>query len=194
MTTEQYNAQIAPLDEQISTLRSQIEALHKPLRDEIEVQEHIASGGIDPKFMLIGDVGSMVKHREQERQYLKLFGGYYGCVASGYFTETGQKVVRVAMIKGNERHTQMVLRGLEFLLPHILPHPSDGSKLVDIFEHTLSEYSSLYLHVFDDRVELRDHRGYRRKGDPLKTFGDLSEALRYVANHHWYESAEEEAA
>lgn len=202
-TIKEYNAEIKALDRTIADLHKQIRPLQTALtkavdkrasliekRDELEVKA-MSPDEYDVSLMLEGNPRSTVRYKERERQLLKLFGGNHACGSGfGYNPRTGQTAIKVGLTKGKPEVTETILKGLNFLLPHILPADKEGYKFINLFEHTLSEHGTYYLAVFDDRTELRQDRYHRTH--KLQTFPSLKEALDYCQEHVWYDGGVEE--
>ena len=114
-------------------------------------------------------------------------------MASGYFPETGQSCIRIALTRGNTKYTEKVYRSLKLVVPHLKKFKTNnlGDKVsLDIFEHTCKEYASYTLYLDEASVDSTCCIviNGRREGERFK---DLREALTYIQEEHWYRKSGE---
>ena len=76
------------------------------------------------------------------------------------------------------------------ILPFIKPR-KDGSKSIRVFEHTLGEFGSYHILIkSDNEYDLTKFSTFRERTE--KSFDTLEKCLRYVQEHHYYETDEED--
>jgi len=135
---------------------------------------------IDFNLILDGNPRSMPLHKERERQLGVLLLG-----SSGYYPETGQTAVRVALRYNDTERTRKQLASLELLLPNIKRH-KDKAKHIELFDHNLHADGGWSLAVFSPKkVVLMNGRHDRQ------TFKSLADALAYCQQNHWYDGGPE---
>lgn len=169
---------ISPLQKKFSAISDKLAKLIEE-KDTLELSEN-DSNILDFDLILEGNVSSMVKYKEQTRQLQKL------CLQrSGYIIETLQTAIRISLYKGNSNHTSKVLEGLNLILPYV-KEISSGGKLIDIFDHNLSEDGGWTLIVkSDNTVNLLNASRFK------KSFTNLEEALKYCEKYHYYKVYEQ---
>jgi hypothetical protein len=175
--------QIIPLQERAAKLYHQIQRLQEK-RDRL-----IISGRDDPEaidFGIIMGTGpsvSRVMADERDRQLEKL-----SLRSGGYWSDTNQTCIQIALTKGDEVMTRAVFDGLRKVLPHIIPN-DQNERRVDIFDHRLSADGGWKLAILGpdehSEVVLKNGRFERQM------FNDLWSALKHCEQHNWDRSDDE---
>jgi phage-related protein len=102
---------------------------------------------------------------------------------AGYFSFSSQKSISVALIKGINCNLQNVYQDLNKIIDLIKPSNASGDKIFDLFEHTLSKYSSYCLKLSSSNVwSLVEGRSHTN-------FDSLMDLLIYCQENHYYESS-----
>jgi hypothetical protein len=114
-----------------------------------------------------------------------------GLWSGGYIPETGQRGVKVMLIKDDEESLKKTIVGLEKVLPFIKPIVTSGYKIVGIFEHTLSENGVFYMLIDDKNSVYKLMSDVYRRTHELKKFNSLESIIKYVQENHWYETKQE---
>lgn len=178
-------AKVEPLNAALVSNYKKLERL-KNKRDKLKLASLKKKGKdfVDLDIMLCGDPESTIMYKERERQLKKL-----SLNSSGYIQETGQVCIQISLNKSDDKLRKKVFSSICFLLPHLIPVKRDSRSkkeiVLDIFEHTLSQYGSYYLHLSeaDPLAKCKIVRSYGVEED----FKNLDEALKYIQKHHWYE-------
>ena len=110
-----------------------------------------------------------------------------GLMNSGYFTETEQTAVTVALTKGDPESLTQTLAGLKKILRYLKPL-DDGYVHVSIFDRELSRYNSYTLLINKETGKCRIHTSRIYTGKEWEDFKDLKAALTVIQNKYWYES------
>lgn len=185
-------AQLAPLQEAWKEQYEKLESLRKE-------QEQLLFGGltedtpldqIDWEELLHEDGSGLSIKRKAVEKVLRRFGDYgKGLGVSGYFPETEQTALRIAMHRGDKENLEQTYKGLTYLLPYIEPL-SDGYAHIGIFETTLSERGSYSILIGKEEIIIQE-RSWGSDRD-MNTFSDLFEALKYVQERLWYVDPKQE--
>ena len=172
---EEVFKQMKPLEDKSTRLYNKL----KKKKGELTKAILLDASFEDKIKYLITESGSdgLEKHVAAEKFFKNL-----GLETSGYFPKTGQRRVRVSLIRGCDKSLEGTLSGLNKVLPFI--KPIDGEKLISIFEHTLSEYGS-YSIAISNSYDVVKHT-YGRKSVE-KSFNSLLDCLKYVQYVHYYE-------
>ncbi|WP_210498837.1 hypothetical protein [Vibrio crassostreae] len=107
---------------------------------------------------------------------------------SGFHNDLQQIGFQLSLTQGN-------YDGIEDTADKIIKLLNSGSKVrgIDVFEHTLSQYTSYYLMLIDDNDELEptfcEGRFHEKTFEGNDKREKLVNALKYIADNHWYESA-----
>ena len=139
------------------------------------------------EFLLEEDNADTTR-RELDRQLLTM----YSLSTSGYFPETMQRQLRVAV---REDASQEALKkkeiGLTALLPLIKPitdDQGDPMRVVDVCEDSLSQFGSYFLAFIEGHIPSLRIRTY---GDArIVKEGSIAELLLYLKKNHPYKYAE----
>lgn len=119
----------------------------------------------------------------------------YGLYHGGCWNATNQRAVSVRFKKQDCDKNLKQIEGLKLLLPYILPIPEVkdekdkilvGCKPVDIFEHTLSEDGVYQFYVRPDNTVILSFTRYYHT--TYTEIGDFDVAMKYIQQHHWYDS------
>jgi len=109
-----------------------------------------------------------------------------------YSPVTGQSAVRLTCYR--KKKLEAHVYELKMWLPYIKPIPESHRretdkrlrKHVSIFEATLSEYGVYGLNIFDDNDIVLYKVAYSTYYE-LKRFTDLTSAVKYIQENHYYE-------
>lgn len=177
------NAQLTPLQKKLASLYGRIEKL----QNEKDALQLAAAEASDWAWLLEVFPESDSKYKARQKAL-----GELGLMTCGYWTDTQQATVKIALLKAGAvgtRDNAKQLASVKMLLPFIRENDK-GFKKLDIFEYTLSEYHSYWLEVYaDGRVKVAHCCNY---GDSQPTLETIEEAFEYVSQYHWYEGDEEE--
>lgn len=179
-------------------LLNEHEAIHTKLQTNneelVELQNARANLMIESQpianlweFLLEEDNADTTR-RELDRQLLTM----YSLSASGYFPETMQRQLRVAV---REDASQEALKkkevGLTALLPIIKPITDDQHgpmRVVDVCEDSLSQFGSYYLAFIEGKIPSLRINTYGNAR--IVKEGSIAELLLYLKKNHPYEYAE----
>ena len=163
MTLEQ---QLATLQSERQSIQDLVEGLREKslaLFDQIEsIKDQIAEQKIqqsikpDWEFLLKNDNGT-VAYKELKQQLAK-----FGLETGSYNPETNQMVVQISLKSNDSDGLHLVHDGLNEVIPHIIP--SFGYKFITVIDHTLSEYGSYSLRIYEEQhnqFKLMDTRWHR---------------------------------
>lgn len=186
--------QLQQVQTRLDTLRAEYEALGERILAEVALETQLkdaltrqrleaAQAGaqvLDWPYLL--EEGQGGEHHKLCNQALAAIG----LSGSGYYPETMQRAVRLAMTKGQAGQVELMGASLKLVMPHIKPH-SDGYCYVGIFERSLSEFGSFLIRFVPDMSAFECI--CRRYGcvSILKDSPDLYEVLAYIQAHHYYE-------
>jgi len=109
-----------------------------------------------------------------------------GLMRSGYYSETEQVSLQIALVKGDPKSLEDHYKGLRFLLPY-LKTLKDKCIHMDIIEAGLSERESWSLTI---NMEKKEYKivPHRSKFSKNGTFNTLRKALEFIQENVWYES------
>jgi len=175
-------SKLTPLQKAATAKNTKLRTLREK-RDEIILSNRIDSGEVDLDLILCGDPETKAMYNEKEKQLRQLY-----LISSGYFPETGQSCIQIALTRGDTKYTEKVYRSLKLVVPHLKKFKTNnlGDRVIlDIFEHTCSEFASYKLYLDEPSVDSPCCivTNGRREG---KRFKDLREALTYIQKEHWY--------
>ena len=152
---------------------------------ELEAKE---PGEITIEKIMSLDWGNV--HGPYYKKLEKFLQQFRGISCGGYYPETNQLSVRVAFDQNKDLKDQLdIMRFIPFIKP--IKHNKftqvgiSSSKVISIFENTLSEHGSYDLHITDDKIYCTCI-SYRH---PMieETFTSIEDALKYVYDNHPYE-------
>lgn len=210
-TDEELAAHAAQLDGTISKLRKQMDELSAQLSDQVIVrkllQEVLDKRALErspsdwPLLLNHGENSSTALYEAAKARLeaLAVDGHHRGIEAHGYFTETGQRALRISLRKGSPVLTERVHAALVQLLPHVRLVESqprergelgDSYKCISIFEYSLSEFGSYFLAIDEKRglyTVCRARYSLRIEHQAK----DLRSLLDYVEQHHYYSAVDE---
>ncbi len=151
------------------------------LLDEASRRRHakaVAEGrGLDWSVLLEEGLGA--ENTKAANQVLASLG----LMGSGYFPETNQRAVRIALKRADAGSVDTVHAGLLVVMPHLKPL-KDGWCYVGILEATLSARTSFKLRFLPDGSEFQCvHYRYDRVVIE-RASADLVDVLRYIAERH----------
>ena len=190
---EQLSADIEAVRDEIAPLETKFDSLfgkRKRLTEKRDTEKvsrmygGTGPDGVDIGLVLTGDTGSQALYRERERQLREL--GFHGSM--GYFPETEQTCISISLTVGDEAANQKQLESVKMLLPHIKPITEGADKVkvkvLNISEHTLSEYCSYSLGVHEGREKpfIIRHNSFDHD-----EFATLEEAFAFIEKHYYYE-------
>jgi hypothetical protein len=155
----------------------------KRLEDKRDRQRIASSGEIDYSLILKQPQSSVVY--EKAKEWLASLG----LRQNGYWTDTDETGIEIALTKGDRAKTLDVFDGLSLILPHITPN-EEGLKRIQVFEHSLGLHGCYYLVVSDGDVTVQCIRFHSVK-DEVK-FPDLMSALIHCEEHLWYDGGKDE--
>lgn len=104
---------------------------------------------------------------------------------SGYNPKTNQSSIQLMCFRRHQ--TQPQADELKLWIPYIKPY--NDCKTIPLFEHTLSEYESYRIDVYDDIIKLIASRGYRES--TIMSSSDIYEVVNYVRQYYWYNDEDE---
>ena len=104
--------------------------------------------------------------------------------AGGYWTDTNQTTISIALTKHDNAKTQKVFESICAVLPFILP-TKESLRRIDIFEHTLSEYCSWSFGTYG--TSATDEWVLLRNGKDEEKFPSLMEILKYIQHRLYYQ-------
>lgn len=113
-----------------------------------------------------------------------------GLVSGGENPETGQRCIKIAMIKGDSRSFGRSFSALKEILPFVKPFEKGdrkGFKFVGILEYTLSENGTYYILLNRQEKIYKLMQTRYSRTHKLKTFKSLREILEFVQEHYWYD-------
>jgi hypothetical protein len=173
-----------PIDKK---LKSNYDALEE-LKNEIAKLELVEPKTFEQQveYFLFED-GSVSGERYKARDnFWRDQFGPMGLYVSGYNNETQQSAFSIKLTRGADESLQNHISQLAMLLPYI-KIGSDGYKLFNIFEHTLSLHGSYYFLVNE-----RDNEYVIKRGSNVeKKFNNPLDALKYIQINHYYDDEED---
>jgi hypothetical protein len=113
-----------------------------------------------------------------------------GLIGGGYLPDTGQRCIKIAMIKGDKSSFSNTFTALNEILPFIksiTKGNNKGFKYVDILESTLSENGCYYILLNRKEKIYKLMQDRYHHTSELKIFNSLIDILKYIQNNHWYE-------
>lgn len=122
---------------------------------------------------------SMIRLRAAETQLAKI--GLNN--AGSYNPDTQQRIISIALTKGDGESFETTLRGMETILPFIKP-TEDGYKRISILEHTCGQHRSYYLMLKKGGYLISNGSTWDRG----KKFSTLREALGHIQENLWYQN------
>lgn len=181
--------ELVKLSKALNKAHAKSDALWKQysiLQEEIlnqEIQSIVDTKGLTPASILELDHSNMPI--EWYRKIDRWFWDNYatkGVGKGGYWTESGTSPLgQLALqLKLDQNLPLERQKGILDFLPYIKPF-ARGAKVINIFEHTCSEFSSWSLEIYDDKIAL-----FRNRTSD-KEFKNLNEALIYVYQYLPYE-------
>ena len=184
MTPEQ---QLSALESERQSIRDLMESLREEsltLSDQIEsIKDQIADQKIqrsiepDWEFLLKNDNGT-VAYNELKRQLAK-----FGMDTGSYNSETDQMVVCMSLKFNDADGLKLAHDGLNEVIPHIIP--SFGYKFITVIDHTLSEYGSYSLRIYEEQhnqFKLMITRWHRES--VVYESDNLMDVLAYIQKYH----------
>lgn len=111
---------------------------------------------------------------------IKKWAESHGIGMEGYWPKTYEPAFRISLNKSGSNIPQVYSAIKE--LSEILTPQEEGYVVFEIFEHTLSEYGSYDLLVKGNNAKIVMNN--RR----TEFTGGLTDALDYIAEHHWYKN------
>jgi len=128
---------------------------------------------------------SMEKYhlREQKLRELNLR-------SSGYFRQTNQVQIQIALIKNDKESLPATLKGLKKMLKYI--KPVEGYKRIDIMESTLSEHGVWELHIDEEKSEYLIHLTRYHRPEVVHKCDNLKTALEKIQHDYYYEDKDKE--
>jgi hypothetical protein len=201
MTEKELLAEIEANEEKRNDLFKQKEPIDRNLvrlaRRNEKLQDVIAkmraakfekSGRIDWEWLLHTDhrENSMDKYHLRQKTLRDI-----GLMDSGYFPETEQTCIRVALIKNDPESLKKHMAGLRKVLKYIKPL-EDGWKRIDIFESSLSRHGSYFLVVSPDGKKAEIKRTVYSRTETLQKFNSLKAAIEVIQDRYYYEDAKRE--
>lgn len=175
---------VTELRKEIKQLRLDFEAIVTNVCDyERALYERIDELSIDTMeldelFQIHPD--TKIKHDAREKKLTEL-----SLSSNGYFHETNQVYIRIALYRDNDSHFEKVYESLQNILPVIKPL-EDGYKHIDIFEHTLSEFGVYALQVHPDNNKARIVITRWGRDSVVQRTTDLRSALKYIQQNNYY--------
>lgn len=193
-------SEISELERQLLVLRTNLAAYQQTInlkweqvsklyeaRDTLILNSRGPNPVIDLDIIFTPNHKSRVMYEEAQRQAASL-----GLRLSGYYTESNQTQLEVALIQTNPEHTERVYQSLKALIPHIRPvkirETLKGEltgKPIEIFDHRLAADGGWTLLVKGDTVDSPVWLVNRYYKD--QEFSNLKEALVYCQKYHYYE-------
>ncbi len=134
------------------------------------------------------DWGYLLEENQGQARYKACMAALssLGLQSSGYFPETEQRAVKIALLKNDTAQLAAVAASLQLVMPAIKPL-DDGWCYISIFEHTLSQFASYKLRFRPDQSEFQCiRRRYSQETVELST-PTLPEMLAHIQKAHYYE-------
>lgn len=194
---EKEKAKLASLEQALASTQEAYDTLHKQRNGIIDKmrksQERLCafereafdiSAGFTEEY-----IKWLLKHDGTATKYLELSSlskATNGQLSfQGYFYMTEQNALRLRLCK-NENF-DLAEEYLNKFLPHYLPQMYDDhyNKVVDIFEHTLSEYGSYRLSIKENDIII--YKCTYGRDSVVKNFDNLHDALKYISTYLYYE-------
>lgn len=156
--------------------------------DELKVKVSLSCQGINillnqaqymADFLLDGY--NLHKNYVEEKNYTQV---------CGYNFETSQGTIRIITEKNNTEQLKDISKNL-----YEISRGGYINRIIDVFEHTLSQFGSIYIVIRDEEQNIIDpvvktgsYSEYKPKGE---TWEDkMHDALIYICNNHWYSSSD----
>ena len=160
ISTDALTEQLAQIQRQLVTLRAEYsriggcildaQATEGALKDEIarrRLADAQALGqGLDWPYLLQEGLGT--EHYKACNKALNSLG----LQGSGYFHETNQRAIKIAVKRRSEESVAAIATSLEIVMPHLVPL-KDGWCYISILEYTLSARTSYKLRFRPGREE-----------------------------------------
>lgn len=189
--------QLDTVREQLTALNAQAQALvveQRAIADEQARIKLAQDGPRDWAWLLADDPqSSEVRYKTAQKVVRELaqHEGHAGLSADGTNVHTGQRVLKVALLKGVPQLTRQVERALAELLPFIEPctperRGTEKVKYLSVFEASLSEFGTYYLAVDESRA-LFELRKTRYSSNTVFQAASLGALLDYVEQHCYYD-------
>lgn len=182
---ERLSLQLAPLQKKQDKLFNQ----GRKLREELDLAL-IETEKPNWDWILYEDGGVSKTRYDYAEKKIRELGLM---VAVGYFPDTQQKVIRIALVNGKRETVKITKKAIETLLPFIKIHDGDnykGYKAFSIFESSCSENGSHALLIGNN--EFIVHRTYYYRPEVLKKCKTLDEALNYIYVNLYYEKVNDD--
>lgn len=186
LTTEELSSHLKTLKEEQEQLHREYDAISKALgnkRSAInKIQEIIDSRTLTPTdYEKLLEVYPETKSKRKLRQEVL---AQWGLDSSGYFTETEQIVVKIALYCRDDDMLHATYRGIKKIL-HVIKPLEDGYKAFKIFERTTGADGVYYLKIKDGKYKLIRIR-YGREAEIFSS-DNLLTTLKYIQQHHYYD-------
>lgn len=189
--------QLDAVREQLTTLNARAQGLvaeQRAIADEQARLKLAQDGPRDWAWLLADDPqSSEVRYKAAQKLVRELaeHEGHAGLSADSTNVHTGQRVLRVALLKGVPQLTRQVERSLVELLPFIEPctperRGTEKVKYLSVFEASLSEFGTYYLAV-DESRGLFELRKTRYSSSTVFQAASLGALLDYVEQHCYYD-------
>lgn len=173
--------------EAIAGLRAEVDGIHKALLKQIkrrdalieEQDKLMLKGGAEGAWLLeVNDRGEQSKSR---RAALDGLLASYGLRAEGYFCDTHQRALQVALPENDDAELEKIYAGLRALLPDVLPQ-KDGYKHIDVHEYELSGPRRVWLRAKGIGEAEVMYTTYGRESYAYK--GTLRDCLLFIQTNH----------
>jgi len=192
MTIKECWFQIADNEQKCSEILDQIEPLKKKVgrlyNRNTKLKDRIATiksnqKKIDWNWLLShdGDTKGDVRYNFMDKTLRKIGLGH-----SGYFPNTDQTCIQISLGKDNPQSLKKTMAGLKKVLPYLKPALVNNFVLVDIFEHTLSEFGKYQLCINRDKNIYQIRKISWGHETTEKQYDNLKNALEYIQKEHWY--------
>jgi len=109
----------------------------------------------------------------------------------GFFHEIEQTQVRVALVKNDPKSLPATMKGLNKILKYLKP-VKGNYKMIDIFDHTLSEHGCYCLLINEEKEKYKIQITRYHREETLHCFNNLKEALALIQKKYYYEDADAE--
>lgn len=170
---ELLQAQIKPLRERLSQTYDEVMDLKTQIDNE--KLENSSKKEIDFEFILKFEEFETRPMRQERERQIKLLGLDLG----GYFLDTLQNAIHIGLHEDNDIRTKLIHDSLQKVIPYIKPSPEHNLKVIDLDEHTLSEFCNWTLGINDGEFHLL------RNNRISKSFSSLIELLKYCQKYHY---------
>jgi hypothetical protein len=193
-------AKLASVRAQIAELSDsclQLVADERAIADVQAMRKLAANSDKDWPWLLQGEGASDVHYKAAGQALHELcpaLNGHNGLQVSGTNIHTNQRVLKVALLKGEPSLTQRVQAALEVVLPYIVPHaygrdPNVKAKYLTVFERSLSEFGKFFIAI-DESAGRYDLLCQRYSSQSVVYAGvSLAALLDYMEKNCYYKSA-----